>query len=175
MQKVIFIVSHAAALLSGATTLTTPADLLVREPTYQLPKFDDAGRPAIQELFLTLRGELAKDGCGFRDVVFGKHFMLDLLKKVLYPISTFHCKLSRDHSSPIPVKLAFSKGANNYQKKKQVAPVMKYDNIIAARDAAATLALSSFLFVRDVWAPWKTALDELVDILSKVRLDAFRI
>jgi hypothetical protein len=164
----------AAARTSEARTSKTPAELLVREPSNQLPTFKDSGHPAIQELFSKAREELAKDGCGFRDVGFGKRWMLDLLKKVLYPISTFHHKLSRDHSSHMPGKFAFSEGANDYQKKKQLAPLMKHDNIIAARDAAATLALSSFLFAVGVWAPWKTALDELVDILSKVRLDDFQ-
>jgi hypothetical protein len=152
----------------------TAAELLVRETTKTLPTFKDSGHLAIQELFSKARDEMARDGCGFRDVGLGKRWILDLLKKVLYPISTFHDKLARDHSSRVPVKFNFSRGANNFLKKKVKAPVMQHENIVSARDAASTLALSAFLS-EDAWAPWKTALDELVTNLHKVRLDDLRI
>jgi hypothetical protein len=152
----------------------TVAEMLVREATKQLPTFKDSGHPAIEELFSKAREEMAKDCCGFRDVELGKRWILDFMRKVLYPISTFHDKLARDHSSRVPVKFNFSKGANNFQKKKVRAPEMQHDTIVSARDAASSLALSAFLS-EDAWAPWKTALDELVTNLHKVRLGDLRI
>ncbi|KAJ1446876.1 hypothetical protein M885DRAFT_576961 [Pelagophyceae sp. CCMP2097] len=156
LKTVTFVVSQRAAAATAVRRTIQPVDLLACESMA-------GGLPDVLEA----------DECRFRDLEQGKKWMCKFIKEVLYPLSTFHTKLERDHGSSIPEKFSFSAGANDYAAKKIKAPLMKQEKLAAARDATASLALAVFLDV-DSWASVAVALADLVENLEKALIDMQR-
>lgn len=98
------------------------AEVLQWQPLREVPT-TTTGRPAIDAVFKQLRELLVRDKLGFvssSGARLGCEWMLKLAH-VLYNMSTFHDNF-RARGFAVPSRFSFSKGANNYQKKKQSAP-----------------------------------------------------
>jgi len=172
LKTVTFVVSQRAAAATAVRRTIQPVDILACESMAGgLPEWGDAAHPAYGKLFQQLRSVLEADECRFRDLEQGKKWMCKFIKEVLYPLSTYHTKLERDHRSSIPEKFSFSAGANDYAAKKIKATLMKQETLAA--DATASLALAVFLDV-DSWASVAVALADLVENLEKALIDMQR-
>ncbi|KAJ1445983.1 hypothetical protein M885DRAFT_278125 [Pelagophyceae sp. CCMP2097] len=115
LKVITFVVSQRAA---AAPRRTIHPELPRESMAGELPKWGDPGHPAYDKLFQKLRGVFEEDGCLFRDVGLGKQWMLKFIKDVLYPLSTFHKILARNHRASVPSKFSFSDGANDFAEKK---------------------------------------------------------
>lgn len=109
-------------------TVDLLTDVLVRQPTVELPMWSHAGRPAMTLLHGQLRELLSKDRLGFQgsmDLKSGGDWMIGVVE-CLYKLSPFHDKLKvRGH--PVPKRFAFSAGADDFKRKSRAAPMLSQE------------------------------------------------
>jgi len=134
LKKVTFFVDQPAPNPRAAPSTPLAAELR-REPARSLPTWSHAGRTAPTRLFAQLRETMAGEGLGFSGGSSGSkvgcEWMLKLVK-LLYDISTFHDKF-KARGFTMPACFAFSKGANDIQKKGMKQLVLTQDVCEAVR------------------------------------------
>jgi hypothetical protein len=134
LKKVSFYVDQPAAPAHAKPSTPLAAELR-REPARSLPTWSHAGRAAPTRLFAQLRETMASEGLGFSGGSSGSkvgcEWMLKLVK-LLYDISTFHDKF-KARGFTMPACFAFSKGANDIQKKGMKQLVLTQDVCEAVR------------------------------------------
>jgi hypothetical protein len=106
---------------------------LVRMPVLpSIPVWSDDGHPAYNKVYKDLTGMLVADGVkGFKNPSSGKIFLVKTVK-LLFSLST-HWEALSHRGCPLPECLAFSQGANDFNRKGQKVTRVTSSNIRPGR------------------------------------------
>lgn len=108
--------SNSSSETSTGTQIINAFSLLKYPSNRSYAEYTAINRPALSSLYSQLVEKLKQLNC--KGFLSGGKSVLENTAKLLYNLSTFHDKMEGNYSSPIPDFFIFSKGANNYSKKK---------------------------------------------------------